>query len=87
MTNLTPARLAEIKATCEAATSLSTPYGSVQGHRIRLVSIDIPDLIAAVERLQIALRNLYNDCRNEPCDEQRSKVMDEAGKALGEQDE
>ncbi len=43
---------------------------------------DLPDCIAEIERLTTALRNLYNDCRNEPCDEQRGKVMDEARKAL-----
>lgn len=35
-----------------------------------------------IKRLRVSLRNLYNDCRNEPCDKQRGTVMDEARKAL-----
>lgn len=46
---------------------------------------DLPTCLDEIERLQgieAALRNLYNDCRNESCDEQRGKAMDEARKAL-----
>lgn len=46
---------------------------------------DIPALCDEVERgqsIETALRNLYNDCRNEPCDEQRGIVIDNARKAL-----
>ncbi len=45
----------------------------------------IMDCVAEIERLEpmeIALRDLYNDCRNEPCDKQRGAAMDRAHKAL-----
>ncbi len=78
--------LKEIKAKCEAATGdPGILYGKRQRLFVEIASIDTLDLIAEVERLQPmepALRNLYNDCRNESCDEQRGKVMDEARKAL-----
>lgn len=43
---------------------------------------DIPALCDEVERLESALRALYNDCRNEPCDEQRRKAMQQAYEVL-----
>ena len=46
---------------------------------------DLPDCIAEIGRLtpmETALRDLYNDCRNEPCDAQRGAVMDQARKIL-----
>lgn len=39
-------------------------------------------LVRKVQRLQTALRDLYNDCRNESCDAQRGAVMEKARKAL-----
>lgn len=46
---------------------------------------DIDDCLAEIERLhpiETALRDLYNDCRNESCDAQRGAVMDRARKLL-----
>ena len=45
---------------------------------------DLPDCLVEIERLESALRGLYNDCRNEPCDKQRGEAMDEARRALEE---
>ncbi len=122
---MTPERLAEIKARCEAATD--GPWldrgncleGQIEGYHLDFAQIttvgfdseialissdqlateqqvangdfiaharqDLPDCMAEIERLQgieKALRDLYNDCRNEPCDAQRGAVMDQARKIL-----
>ncbi len=52
---------------------------------LNMTRTDFPACITEIERLQgmeIAFRDLYNDCRNEPCDEQRGKVMDKAFEIL-----
>ncbi len=69
--------------------TLNSATGKAHNEFIAHSFQDLPDCLDEIllgvqemVRLQTALRNLYNDCRNEPCDEQRGKVMDEARKVL-----
>ena len=79
---MTPERLADIEARCD---EWQKNHFIPCRHYCKLLTEDMPDCIKEIERLhgmEKALRDLYNDCRNEPCDAQRGAVMDRARKAL-----
>ena len=67
--------LRKLKAHCDAAAKNKSDVAMID-------CVDILACITEIERLRTALRDLYNDCRNEPCDKQRGIVMDQAFEAL-----
>lgn len=64
--------------------SIKEHYKMAKGEGASLHYTMVGDCLDEIERLESALRGLYNDCRNEPCDKQRGEAMDEARKALEE---
>ncbi len=75
---LSKERLAEIEARYEGTRTNQFLLVGV----LLIIRQDLPDCIAEIKRLRTALRELYNDCRNEPHDEQRGKAMQKASEIL-----